>query len=411
VISVEKSCNIDVLKPVRDGALDGNNVLYSRAGFKRAIPMNENAGKRAIRKLLDLADVRIGGDRPWDIQVRNQGFFARVLAEGSLGLGESYMDGWWECDALDRFFARVLRAKLDRRARTNREVLWAAMKARVLNTQRRAKAFDIGKRHYDIDNDLFAVMLDKGMNYSCGYWREAEGLDAAQEAKMDLVCRKMGLASGMTLLDIGCGWGGFVKYAAETYGVKVIGITVSREQAEFARVFCRGLPVEIRLQDYRELRQRFDRIISIGMFEHVGFRNYRTYMRVVHRCLESKGLFLLHTIAGNSSTTTTDPWIDKYIFPNSMLPSSRQIASSVEGFFVLEDWHGFGPHYDKTLMAWHRNFNARWEDIRNNYDERFHRMWNYYLLSCAGCFRSRRNQLWQIVFSKDGVRGGYESIR
>jgi cyclopropane-fatty-acyl-phospholipid synthase len=165
------------------------------------------------------------------------------------------------------------------------------------------------------------------------------------------------------------------------------------------------------LQDYRELEEKFDRIISIGMFEHVGYRNYRTYMEVVHRCLKLDGLFLLHTIGGNTSVSSTDPWIDKYIFPNSMLPSAKQITSSAEGLFMLEDWHSFGHYYDNTLMAWYRNFTKNWHKIKDGYDQRFYRMWTYYLLSCAGAFRSRRNQLWQIVFSKNGEKGVYQSIR
>ena len=373
--------------------------------------MKKTNGKQTIQDIFDLADVRINGNRPWDIQVQNLSFYERVLAGGSLALGETYMDGWWDCEALDRFFYKIMDARLDKKVKKSKQVLWAILKAKIMNAQSRSKAYEIGKRHYDIGNDIFSIMLDNGMNYSCGYWNEAGTLDKAQKAKLDLICRKMGLKPGMKVLDIGCGWGGFAKYAAEKYDVKVLGITVSREQVEFARKFCKGLPVEIELQDYRKLKEEFDRIISIGMFEHVGSRNYRTYMKCVHRCLTSDGLFLLHTIAGNSSVTSTDPWINKYIFPNSMLPSPKQITSAAEGVFVLEDWHSFGQYYDKTLMTWYGNFTKNWDKIKDTYDQRFYRMWTYYLLSCAGSFRSRRNQLWQIVFSKKGIQGGYQSIR
>ena len=373
--------------------------------------MEKTNGKQTIQDIFDLADVRINGNRPWDIQVRNLSFYERVLAGGSLALGETYMDGWWDCEALDQFFYKIMDARLDKKAKKSKQVLWAVLKAKITNAQSRSKAYEIGKRHYDIGNDVFSIMLDKGMNYSCGYWNKAGTLDKAQEAKLDLICRKTGLKPGMKVLDIGCGWGGFAKYAAEKYDVRVLGITVSREQTEFARKFCKGLPVEIELQDYRKLKEEFDRIISIGMFEHVGPRNYRTYMKVVHRCLTSDGLFLLHTIAGNSSVTSTDPWINKYIFPNSMLPSPKQITSAAEGVFVLEDWHSFGHYYDKTLMTWYGNFTENWDKIKDTYDQRFYRMWTYYLLSCAGSFRSRRNQLWQIVLSKKGIQGGYQIIR
>jgi cyclopropane-fatty-acyl-phospholipid synthase len=385
-----------------------------RGGFFNFIdgePVQKSSEQQTIQDMLNIADIQINGDRPWDIQVRNPKLYQRILAGGSLALGESYMDGWWDCEALDQFFAKIMQARLDRKVKHSPRALWAIYKAKIANPQRTSKAYEIGKRHYDIGNDLFELMLDPQMNYSCGYWKNAENLNAAQEAKMDLICRKLSLKPGMRILDIGCGWGGFAKFAAENYDVRVLGITVSREQVEYASSCCRGLAVEIRYQDYRKLNEIFDRIISIGMFEHVGSKNYRTYMQVVHRCLASDGLFLLHTIAGNTSVSSTDPWINKYIFPNSMLPSAKQITSATEGLFVLEDWHSFGPHYDDTLMAWYENFKADWDKIKDAYDERFFRMWTYYLLSCAGSFRARRNQLWQIVFSKNGISGGYTSIR
>ncbi len=364
--------------------------------------------KKIVQKLLNPSDVQINGDRPWDIRIHNPDFYGRVLSGGSLALGESYMDGWWDCDALDQFFEKIMENRLDKKSKTNAAIsLWVMLKAKVINSQTRSRAYIVGKRHYDIGNHLFSVMLDKGLNYSCAYWKNAETLDTAQEAKLDLICQKIGLKSGMKVLDIGCGWGGFAKYAAAKYGARIHGITVSREQVKLANNFCRGLAVKIELKDYRALTEKFDRIVSIGMFEHVGLKNYRTFMKVVHRCLKENGLFLLHTIAGNTSTNATDPWINKYIFPNSMLPSTKQITSATEGLFVLEDWHSFGQFYDRTLMAWYHNFTKNWVRLKDAYDERFYRMWTYYLLSCAGSFRSRRNQLWQIVFSKKGIRGGY----
>ena len=360
--------------------------------------------------LLGLADVRIGGDRPWDIRVHDERLFARVMAEGSLGLGESYMDGWWDAERLDEFITRVLRAELDTRIQPWKEALGVAW-AHVVNLQRRSRAFQIGRHHYDIGNDLFSRMLDRRMIYSCGYWANASTLDEAQEAKLDLVCRKLGLERGMRVLDIGCGWGGTAAFAAERYGVSVVGITVSEEQVKLARERWRGLPVEIRLQDYRDLDGAFDRVLSIGMFEHVGRKNYDTFMRVVRSHLVDGGLFLLHTIGSNVSLSRNDPWSERYIFPNSMLPSARQIATAIEGKFVLEDWHGFGPDYDTTLMHWHRNVELHWGELKDRYDERFYRMWTYFLLSSAGGFRARKNQLWQLVLSPHGVAGRYRAPR
>lgn len=374
--------------------------------------MKESTAKKVVRKMLEGSDVQINGNRVWDIQVHNRNFYERVLSGGSLALGESYMDGWWDCEALDQFFEKILQDRLDKKVKTNATLfLWVMLKSKIVNAQDKSKAYVIGERHYDIGNNLFSNMLDKWLNYSCGYWKDAKTLENAQEDKLELICRKLELKPGMKVLDIGCGWGGFAKYAVLKYGVNVHGITVSREQVQFANKYCQGLDVKIELKDYRELHEKYDRIVSIGMFEHVGCKNYKTFMKVVHRCLKDNGLFLLHTIAGNTSVNSTDPWIYKYIFPNSMLPSAKQITSAAEGLFVLEDWHSFGQYYDQTLMAWYENFVKNWPKLKEAYDERFYRMWTYYLLSCAGSFRSRRNQLWQIVFSKKGIKGGYRYIR
>ncbi|MFC1980296.1 cyclopropane fatty acyl phospholipid synthase [Chloroflexota bacterium] len=353
----------------------------------------------------------INGANPWDIRIINNEFYRMVLNQRSLGLGESYMDGWWDCEKLDEFFYHVLQSRIESKVRNHWRLLFEILLAKVLNMQSTRRAFQIGERHYNLGNELFKNMLDERMVYSCAYWKDAKTIDQAQENKLDLICRKLRLQPEMQVLDIGCGWGSFAKYAAEKHKVSVIGITVSKEQVEMGRTECKGLPVEIRLQDYRDVVDKFDRIVSLGMIEHVGYKNYRTYMKVVNRCLKDDGLFLLHTIGGNTSVTSTDPWINKYIFPNGMLPSISQIGRSIEGLFVMEDWHNFSADYDKTLMAWYCNFENNWPKISSNYDERFFRLWKYYLLSCAGSFRARRNQLWQIVLSKTGIPGGYQSIR
>jgi cyclopropane-fatty-acyl-phospholipid synthase len=366
--------------------------------------MKGEKAKQVIKNILTPLDIRINGNRPWDIQINNPQFYQRVISGGSLALGESYMDGWWDCKALDEFFKRLLESRIDKKNKSLKPaILWEVFKARVMNLQSGARAFIIGRRHYDTGNRLFKIMLDKGLNYSCGYWHNACDLDEAQIGKLDLICRKIGLEQGMTVLDIGCGWGGFAKYAAETYGVKVKGITVSKEQAGYAREQSKGLDVTIELTDYHDLNEQFDRIVSIGMFEHVGWKNYKTFMEVVHRCLKDDGMFLLHTIAGNTPAKGTDPWIGTYIFPNSMLPSASQIFQAAEGLFILEDLHSLGRYYDQTLMAWYDNFTRNWDRLKDQYDMRFFRMWRYYLLSCAASFRSRRNQLLQIVFSKQGI--------
>jgi len=367
-----------------------------------------------IEELLKKADVTIGGSRPWDITVHNERLFNRVIRNGSLGLGEAYMDGWWDVPELDQFFFRILLADLGKEFRFNWSTISHYLHATFSNLQSGSRAFVVGEAHYDLGNDLYEAMLDRRMVYTCGYWENVTTLDEAQEAKLDLVCRKIGLhkvGQPVRILDTGCGWGSFAKYAAEKYGASVVGVTVSKEQAALGQERCKGLPVEIRLQDYRDVSETFDHIVSLGMFEHVGVKNYRVYFEVVNHCLKNDGLFLLHTIGGNRSVYTAEPWITKYIFPGGMMPSIAQIGRATEGLFVVEDVHNFGAYYDPTLIAWFKNFDAAWPSLHAKYGDRFYRMWKYYLLACAGAFRARDLQLWQIVLSKNGVPGGYTGVR
>ncbi|MFN3694750.1 MAG: cyclopropane fatty acyl phospholipid synthase [Ignavibacterium sp.] len=368
--------------------------------------------KSLVKELLSLAGIEINGRNPWDIQVHDERFYKRAVTEAELGLGESYMDGWWDVEQLDEMIFRIVRADLQSKVKRNFKIAFQLAGFYLFNMQARHRAFIIGERHYDLGNDLFQNMLDKRMNYSCAYWKNASNLDEAQENKLKLICEKLYLKPGMRVLDIGCGWSAFGKYAAEKYGVEVVGITVSKEQVSLGKELCKGLPVEIRLMDYRDLNEEFDRIVSVGMIEHVGYKNYRTYFKIAEKCLNEDGLFLLHTIGEVRSVKNTDAWTHKYIFPNGMLPSVAQLAKAVEGLFVIEDLHNFGADYDKTLLAWFNNFNNIWYKLKDKYGERFYRMWKYFLLSSAGAFRARnKNQLWQIVLSKNGIPGGYVAVR
>lgn len=359
-----------------------------------------------VHEMLSMADITINGSRPFDITVKNTDFYKRILREGSLGLGESYMDGWWECERLDMFFHRVLRAGLEEKIPQRWRDLIRILLARVINLQSKRRSWIVGKEHYDLGNDLFSLMLDPYMQYSCGYWKQADTLEQAQEDKLRMICEKLQLRRGMTLLDIGCGWGGLAAFAARHYGVSVTGVTISREQQKLAQQRCQELDVTILLQDYRDLNLQFDRIVSVGMFEHVGPKNYDTYFQLVRNTLKPNGLFLLHTIGANKTNLEVDPWINKYIFPNGCLPSVRHIAQSSEPYLVMEDWHNFGADYDRTLMTWHARFQQHWSELSANYPEKFHRMFSYYLNACAGAFRARDIQLWQVLFSVDGVEGG-----
>ena len=364
-----------------------------------------------FQDLLGPAGIQLNGAGACDIQVHNPDLFRRVIRDGTVGLGEAYMDGWWDCDRIDELFCRGIKAGLEDALRKKLRFLALHFVLRIFNRQSPKRAFIVGKRHYDIGNDLFDAMLDPHMNYSCGYWSNANNLASAQEAKMALICRKLQLKPGMRVLDVGCGWGGLSRWMALQHGVEVTGITISREQADLARQRCQDLPVMIELMDYRDLSGQFDCIVSVGMFEHVGRQNYASYFKTMHSLLAPGGLFLLQTIGARRHVYSLDPWIEKYIFPNGMVPPARAIVDGTDKLFTIEDWHNFGADYDRTLMAWYQNLIDAWPSLSGQYDDRFRRMFEYYLLTCAGAFRSRENQCWQVVLSAGGISGGYRSIR
>ena len=363
-----------------------------------------------MQALLRGSGIELNGPNPWDPQIHHRDTLSRVLARGTLGLGDSYAEGWWDCERLDEFFARAMRSGVEERL-YGLDMWWAGLRARLWNLQSVARASQVAQAHYDLSPALFEAMLDPSMAYSCGYWATADTLEQAQFDKLELICRKLQLQPGMTLLDVGCGWQSLMRHAAQHHGVSATGLTISGEQAQWARDHPTQLPVQTVLSDYRlfntEGSQRFDRVASVGMFEHVGHKNQQAYFSAVRRSLRDDGLFLLHTIGRHRSGEPTDPWVERHIFPNGALPSSAELAAAVEPWFVIEDWHNFGADYDRTLMAWHARFEAAWPQLAATHDERFHRQWRYYLLCCAGAFRARSNQLWQLVLSPQGVAGGY----
>jgi cyclopropane-fatty-acyl-phospholipid synthase len=376
-----------------------------------------------VADLLAHADIKIGGSRPWDIAVRDPRFYKRALAGGAIGLGESFMDGWWDVPALDQAIARMLGTDLRGKIKLSPAMLVDAAAEHLPNLPyvwpglrpflSRFQTFKAAaETHYEVGNDFYRAMLGRQMLYSCTYWADAKTLDESEDAKLAMSCRKLQLAPGQRLLDIGCGWGGFAKYVAENFGVSVTGITISEQQRALAIERCRGLPVEIRVQDYREVEGRFDRVASFGMFEHVGRQNFDAYMRVAHDCLAEDGLFLLETIGDNVSKSECNPWFQKYIFaaPTSMFPSIKEIAEAAEGRFTMEDWHNFGADYAPTLRAWHDNLAARRDWVVTQYGERFYRMFVFYLLSCAGAFEARTYQMWQVLFGKRGIPGGFRQV-
>ena len=380
----------------------------TRADNRPLLKATQSPGflRRRYASMLAGADIHLNGGRPWDMRVHDERLFARCLRDGTIGLGDAYVEGWWDATALEEFFARLVAARIDERVINIRRAV-AALQAKLLNLQTRYLSRRVAERHYDLGNDLYRAMLDARMIYTCGYWEHARTLDEAQDAKLDLVCRKLGLAPGMRVLDIGCGWGGLAEFAATRYGVSVVGVTISAEQASLGRARCAGLDVDIRLQDYRDVSGRFDRIVSLGMFEHVGRKNYHEYMRTARRLLAPGGLFLLHTIGRNDHGAGVDPWVTRYIFPNSEIPSLQRMARAIHRQFVLEDLHNFGADYALTLLAWRDNFQRAWTDFAARLPGDFYRRWYYYLSMFAGVFRARGLQLWQLVLSPEGVPGGY----
>ncbi|MGQ9426112.1 cyclopropane fatty acyl phospholipid synthase [Gilvimarinus sp. F26214L] len=376
-------------------------------------PPEKHDPPAVLQDLCQRAGITINGNAPWDIQVRDKRVYEQVLLRGSLGFGETYIEGLWDCERLDELFGRLLKLDPARQlpGMARLHLAWGALRQRLINLQSQERAFTVGERHYDAGNDLFEAMLDSRMLYSCAFWANADHLEEAQVQKLDMICRKLELKPGEHLLDIGCGWGGLAQFAAERYGVEVTGVTISKEQETYARLRCAGLPVRIKLMDYRDLDGCFDKVVSVGMFEHVGKKNYTTYFDHVRRLLKDEGLFLLHTIGNRRTVDATDAWIDKYVFPNGKLPSARDIATTVENRFLIEDWHNFGQDYDRTLMAWKHNFDQAWPELRSKYGDKFYRMWSYYLLCCAGFFRSRQGQLWQLVLAKRERECVYRSVR
>ena len=367
-------------------------------------------------KLLSEAGITINGSNPWDPQIKDRRLYDRIFSGGTLALGESYMEGWWDIEDLSDFIYKLFRKGSILRL-LGVGIIFQILRSKFLNLQNRKRAFQVADEHYNVNADVYEHMLDPFMQYTCGYWKNAKNLNEAQEAKLDLICKKLGLCAGMRVLDVGCGWGGFAQFAARRYGALVTATTISEEQYTVAQERTKGLSVDVRLEDYRDTQGQFDRVVSVGMFEHVGPKNYRTYMQKMHELLADDGLFLLHTIGHSKTTHNLEPWFNKYIFPNGHIPSLAQITPALdrrrfsEPLFIVEDLHNLGSDYDKTLMAWFDNFDKAWPELKANYSEGFYRMWKYYLLVSAGMFRARYIELWQIVLSKKGVEGGYTSVR
>lgn len=359
--------------------------------------------------------MQLNGPGPCDPQILDPRAVWKVLLHGSLGAGEAYMDGWWDVADLQGMMAYLMESgKSDKFSQ-----LWhvhRVIRRSLMNLQSHARAHIVAKAHYDIHDGLYRRMLDSSMTYTCGYWPHAHTLEEAQRAKLDLVCRKLGLKPGDRVLDIGCGFGSFAFHAATYYGASVVGVSLSEGQSRVARERCAGLPIEIRIQDYRHVDDGpFDHIASIGMFEAVGSKNFKTFMRQVRKLLKPGGRCVLHTIGTDLPYPSQDAWYDKYIFPNGELPSFSSIEAASHALLRRLDFHEFDTmDYPRTLRIWYDNFVAAWPDIQKlhiRFDDRFFRMWEYYLLVVAAAFQVRRMLLWQFVFCRQGDSQDYVPVR
>lgn len=366
--------------------------------------------------LLD-AGISINGPKPCDIHIHDDQMFKGLITNPPLAAGESYMKGQWDCQQLDELFYRICSRKIDSHLYQKWHMRLFSLASAFINLQSYGRSKEVAEKHYNLGNNFYRDMLGKSMAYTCAYWKNAKDLDQAQYDKFDLICRKINLTSSDRVLELGCGWGSLAKFMAEKYGCSVVAVNISTEQVRYAQEICQGLPVQVHLADYRDehvynpSKIRFDKVVSVGLCEHIGHKNYRTFIEIAHRSIKEDGLFLLHTIGKNDSTNYVDPWFNKYIFPNGVLPSIKLLGEAFENLFILEDLHNFGADYDKTLMSWHHNFILNWNKHKQDYNETFYRLWNYYLLSSAGAFRARAMQLWQMVLSPKGVSGGYNSVR
>ncbi len=349
------------------------------------------------------------GDGPpqFEIRIKSPNTFEELLVEPSLALGEGYIQGDVEItgnlgDAMEWFYKNAAEERLTpfQKAR----VCWLHLKKRATIKQTKKDV----QAHYDKGNDFYKLWLDKGMNYSCAFFTsEDESLEQAQLNKIHRSLKKLRLKAGQRLLDIGCGWGSLVMEAARKYKVKAVGLTLSQNQFELGnqRIRDEGLEdqVEIRLQDYREIGESeyksFDRIISIGMFEHVGKENISVFFERCSRLLKDKGIMLLHTI-GRTKPKEMDAWITKYIFPGTYLPALGELVEAAEetgfDFVDLENLRG---HYDLTLGNWAKRFEEHAEKVKQLYDEKFVRMWRFYLYGCQMSFRYNPLFVFQLLFT------------
>ncbi|MBH8577586.1 class I SAM-dependent methyltransferase [Nostocaceae cyanobacterium CENA369] len=353
-------------------------------------------------------------EEPLHLNIHNDNTYNRILTFGTLGFCEAYMDGWWdeENNNLVELIGLLYRSNVSSKARNQVTI---ALAFKIITQRLRTLPILIQnsrknvQHHYDLGNDFYQNFLDSTMTYSCGYrLREADSLEQMQLQKYELICQKLALQPGESLIDIGCGWGGMLIYAAEHYGISGTGITLSVEQAKLAQeqIEYRGLGdrIKIIIADYREVQGQFNKFVSIGMFEHVGKGNFATFMQKASRLLTANGVGLLHTIV-TQSNERNGAWVDKYIFPGGYAPQLHELTQELwAAKLSVAHCENLKPHYAETLKRWANNFvsnRAKIASLNQTYDERFLRMWYLYLQSFEASFRYGGLHVYQILFYKD----------
>ena len=360
---------------------NASGKLESRIGIRSSsnkVTIATRVMHLLVERVFAASDIAIDGSKPWDIRVTDNRFFRAVVTQGSLGLGEAYMNGWWKCEDLEELAYRLMRSGIYKISLWMPIYLVANIHDAAINQQSKEKSLRVAERHYAMGNDIFLSFLGKYKNYSCGYFSDTDNLDQAQLQKLEKICRLLDLKPGDRVLDVGGGWGEFARYAATKYGCYVTSVNITDEQIKFAVEYCKGTSVDIRKCDYRDITGRYDKIAVIAMLTHVGPKNYRKFMEVADRCLEPGGMMLIESVGGHKSRKNCEAWINRYIFPGGVVPSLKQFDTAMAGRFSRKETDEFGGFYVHTLRAWNRNLMQAWPDHLRKYDERVRLMFEYF---------------------------------
>lgn len=380
-----------------------------------------DAYKSHVISFLEKAGIAIGGPNDFDIHVNDDRFYEMFFKDRTVGAGEAYTEGFWDVKDLKLLAEKIfLSGKLDHQYGFLNNLIYQLNKA-----QGKLKAlFDI-KKTYDHNIELYRAMLDKRLLYTCAYWNNIDysvaNLDLAQEQKLELVCQKLGLhqqPKGQSILDYGCGFAGFAKYAHEKYGAKVVGITISKLQYKVAKEICKGLPIEIRFQDYRDIPkgELYDHLVALGIIEHITVKNAREFILNAKSHLKNEkyqdNRFVLHGMFTNGTEHRIDPWMEKYIFPGAEIFTFKHLFDMIHGVFYCQDFHPFGPDYSLTADAWYQRLEMNYGNLLpSEQNNEFMRTFEFYLKTASASFLTQRNNLMQMVLTHGPVINGLEPVR